>query len=132
MTVSARFDGRVFVPDGPIDLPVGHRVWVVPEPASAELDDAPPDVREFCIAHDVVGAVAKLRRLAQEEMSGLTGTKLRIQADPESDASWVVVEAQVASTVEAVLADSDAVLRRWIGVTEPRERDHITFTTAFA
>lgn len=32
MTVTARFDGRVFVPDGPVDLPVGRKVRVVLEP----------------------------------------------------------------------------------------------------
>jgi hypothetical protein len=33
MTVTAHFDGRVFVPDGPVDLPVGHRVRVTSDPA---------------------------------------------------------------------------------------------------
>jgi hypothetical protein len=33
MKVRAHFDGRVFVPDGPVDLPVGHPVRVVLEPA---------------------------------------------------------------------------------------------------
>jgi hypothetical protein len=27
-TVKARFDGRVFVPEGPVDLPVGHVVEI--------------------------------------------------------------------------------------------------------
>ena len=28
ITVKARFDGRVFVPEGPVDLPVGHAVEI--------------------------------------------------------------------------------------------------------
>ncbi len=31
MTVTAHFNGQVFVPDGPVDLPVGSRVRVVVE-----------------------------------------------------------------------------------------------------
>ena len=27
-TVSAQFDGRVFVPDSPVDLPVGYRLQI--------------------------------------------------------------------------------------------------------
>ena len=33
MTVTAHFDGRVFVPDEPVDLPVGTPVRIVLEPA---------------------------------------------------------------------------------------------------
>ena len=33
MTITAHFNGQVFVPDGPVDLPVGHRVRVVLEPS---------------------------------------------------------------------------------------------------
>jgi hypothetical protein len=40
MTVKARFDGRVFVPDEPVNLPIGF-VVVIPEtpvePASTEV-----------------------------------------------------------------------------------------------
>jgi hypothetical protein len=39
MTMNAHFDGRVFVPDGPVDLPVGQLVRVVAEPAAGS---APP------------------------------------------------------------------------------------------
>ena len=35
MTVTARFDGLAFVPDGPVDLPVGGRVRVEFEPVAA-------------------------------------------------------------------------------------------------
>ena len=31
MTITAHFNGQVFVPDGPVDLPVGSRVRVVVE-----------------------------------------------------------------------------------------------------
>ena len=33
MTVRARFDGRVFVPEGPVDLPVGFVVEIPDVPA---------------------------------------------------------------------------------------------------
>ena len=133
MTVNAHFDGRVFVPDGPVDLPVGHRVRVVPEPAAApDLDGASPEVRDFCAAHELLGPVAELRKLAREEMSGLTGTELRIPADPETDESWLVVTAHLPAESPNLLAEFDAVLRRWIGKTEPRARDWITFTFALA
>ena len=131
MTVNARFDGRVFVPDGPVDLPIGHRVRVVPDPAHAqELDGASPEVRDFCSAHDLFGPVAELRRLAREEMTGLTGTELWIQTDPETGESWLVVEARLPAESPNVLAEYKAVVRRWIEVTEPRARDRITFTVA--
>jgi hypothetical protein len=42
MTVTAHFDGRVFVPDGPVDLPVGQRVRIVEEPS-----DTPPVTDPF-------------------------------------------------------------------------------------
>jgi hypothetical protein len=32
MTVTAHYDGRVFVPDGPVDLPVGTSVRIIPAP----------------------------------------------------------------------------------------------------
>jgi len=41
-TVKARFDGRVFVPDGPVDLPVGCELEIiVPAPAPAEPVNRP-------------------------------------------------------------------------------------------
>jgi len=52
MTVTAHFDGRVFVPDCPVDLPIGRRVRLVLEPELpnapladllAELDKLPPN-----------------------------------------------------------------------------------------
>jgi hypothetical protein len=132
MTVSAHFDGRVFVPDRPVDLPVGHRVRVVPEPAATELDGASPEVRDFCAAHDLVGPVAELRKLAREEMSGLTGTELWIQADPETGETWLVVTAHLPAESPNVLTEYKAVVRRWIEVTEPRARDRITFTFGLA
>jgi hypothetical protein len=129
MTVNAHFDGRVFVPDGPVDLPVGHRVRVVPEPAAApELDGASPEVRDFCAAHGLFGPVAQLRQLAREHMSGLTGTELWVQADPETGESWLVVEARLGAASSTVLAEYNALLRRWIEMTEPRTRDLMRFT----
>jgi hypothetical protein len=129
MTVSAHFDGRVFVPDGPVDLPVGRRVRVVPEPADGPKPDGmPPEVRDFCAAHGLAGPVAELVRLAREEMPGLTDAVVRLQSDPESEESWVVVEARLAGGPSKVLAEYKAVIRRWIDITEPRARDLVRFT----
>ena len=36
-TVTARFDGRVFVPEGPVELPVGQVVQIVPVPPADDL-----------------------------------------------------------------------------------------------
>jgi len=133
MAIGAHFDGRVFVPDGPIDLPVGHRVRVVPEPdGGRELDSAPPEVRDFCTSHDLAGPVAELQRLVREEMTGLTGTELRIQTDPESGEKWLVVAAHLPAGSANVLAEYNAVVRRWVEATEPRDRDWITFTVALS
>ena len=41
MTVTAHFNGRVFVPDEPVDLPVGSRVRVTPEPAETPTEHHP-------------------------------------------------------------------------------------------
>jgi hypothetical protein len=129
MTIGAHFDGRVFVPDGPIDLPVGHRVRVVAESdASPELESTPPEVRDFCTAHDLAGPVAQLRQLARDHMSGVTGTDLWVQTDPESGESWLVVEARVAATLSTVLVEYKALLGRWIEATAPRVRDLVRFT----
>jgi hypothetical protein len=133
MTIGAHFDGRVFVPDGPIDLPVGHRVRVVPElAADPALDGATPEVRDFCTAHDLAGPVEQLRQLARDHMSGLTGTELWVQTDPESGESWLVVEARVAAGPASVLADYNAVLRRWVEATEPPVRDRVCLTITLA
>ena len=41
-TIKARFDGRVFVPQGPVDLPVGCELEIaIPAPASADQADVP-------------------------------------------------------------------------------------------
>jgi hypothetical protein len=42
MTITARFDGRVFVPDGPVDLPAGRRVQILVD--SGEAPVAPPNL----------------------------------------------------------------------------------------
>jgi hypothetical protein len=132
MMIEAHFDGRVFVPDGPIDLPVGHRVRVVPEPTAADLGEASTEVGDFIVAHDLAGPVAELRRLAREEMAGLMGTELWIQADPETGESWLVVTGQLPAESPNVLGEYKAVVRRWIEMTEPRVRDRITFSFALA
>jgi hypothetical protein len=131
MTIGAHFDGRVFVPDGPIDLPVGHRVRVVAESADGpEL--ASPEVRDFCAAYDLGGPVSRLQALAHQGMSGLTDIELRVQTDPESGESWVVVEARIAAGSRHVLDEYKIVLQRWIEATEPQARDRICFTFAVA
>jgi len=41
-TIKARFDGHVFIPEGPVDLPVGCELEIVlPEPASPKEAQAP-------------------------------------------------------------------------------------------
>jgi hypothetical protein len=133
MTVNAHFDGRVFVPDGPVDLPVGHRVRVVAEPATgSDLEGASAAVRDFCAAHDLAGPVEQLRQLAREHMSGLIDTDLWVQADPESGESWLVVEAHLPAGSASVLAQHNAVVRRWIEMTQPRVRDRVCLTFALA
>ena len=133
MTVNARFDGRVFVPDGPVDLPVGHRVRVVAEPAAAPgLDGAAPEVRDFCATHDLAVPVSQLVQLAREEMSGVTGFDLRVERDWDSDESWLVVTARLVPYGPSLRAEHASALRRWIGITEPQARDRVCFTFAVA
>lgn len=100
------------------------------EPAAADLAGASPEVRDYCAAHNLAGPVEQLRQLAREEMSGLTGTELWIQADPETGESWLVVTAHLSAGSANVLAEYKAVVRRWIEATEPPARDRITFTFA--
>jgi hypothetical protein len=54
MTITARFDGQVFVPEGPVDLPAGRRVQVVVEPA----EEAP-----IAAASTLTALVAEMHRL---------------------------------------------------------------------
>jgi hypothetical protein len=42
-TISAHFDGKVIVPDEPIDLPAGQRVYVLVYPAEPEKPAGPAD-----------------------------------------------------------------------------------------
>lgn len=43
-TIRAVFDGKVFVPDQPVDLPVGEAVDVIPVDAAVRaLEQCPPD-----------------------------------------------------------------------------------------
>lgn len=41
MTLTAHFDGKVFIPEGSVSLPVGRKVWIEVDPA--ELPDDDPD-----------------------------------------------------------------------------------------
>jgi hypothetical protein len=56
MTITARFDGRVFVPEGPVDLPAGRRVQLVVEPAEVTPAVASPPL---------TGLMAELGRLPE-------------------------------------------------------------------
>lgn len=46
VAINAKFNGRVFVPDGPVDLPLGQRVTVstdvLPEPTAVPLPPGTP------------------------------------------------------------------------------------------
>lgn len=42
ITVKAHFDGRVFVPEGPVNLPVGHVLEIPIVPPSAPAGSEPP------------------------------------------------------------------------------------------
>jgi hypothetical protein len=42
MTVRARFDGRVFVPEGPVDLPVGFVVEIPDTPVEPKSSEITP------------------------------------------------------------------------------------------
>ena len=133
MTIEAHFDGRVFVPDGPINLPVGHRVRVVAEPvAGPDLDGASREVRDFCAAHGLAGPVAQLAQLIREEMSGVKGIDYGVQQDWDSDESWLVVTARLAAYGPTLLAEYNSVVRRWVEVTDPPARDRMCFTFAVA
>jgi hypothetical protein len=128
MSVSARYDGRVLVPDGPVDLPVGRRGRFVPDPDDSRLAGASSDVQEFCAAYDITEPVTRLLQLVRGSMSDLAATHLRIETDPESADSWLVVEAAVKGAGRAVLSEYDAVLRTWIESTDPRARDLVRLT----
>jgi hypothetical protein len=70
-TISAHFDGRVLVPDEPIDLPTGQRLRIQVDLAS----DAEPRFADLLgFAADVPGAPADL---AMQHDHYLTGTPKR-------------------------------------------------------
>ena len=47
-TVTARFDGHVFVPDSPVDLPVGYALEIpIPSPPSESTEQSPSPLAEL-------------------------------------------------------------------------------------
>jgi hypothetical protein len=60
MSVDARFDGKVFVPDGPVDLPIGQKVRVEIEP---EIEKRDPDSQTHLMSLERL--LAKLEQLPE-------------------------------------------------------------------
>ena len=57
MTIKARYDGKVLVPDEPLDLPTDQRVEVDVRPLQAGSDDQPMTAHELATG-EWVGAWA--------------------------------------------------------------------------
>lgn len=47
MSIKAHFDGRVFVPDQPVDLPNGQRVQIQVEPANSTSSTIRPSLPDL-------------------------------------------------------------------------------------
>ena len=64
-TVKARFDGRVFVPEGPVNLPVGHllEIGLEPGPLVGRIVREVYEMQLDGRVTDLPGALQEARRL---------------------------------------------------------------------
>ena len=101
MTMLAHFDGRVFVPDGPVALSVGHKVRVEAEPID-EIDDDP----------DPPGTIGDPQHNDPESIARWIAESDAIPAaviTPEEEADWLEYRKQQNVLHEAKM---DALIKR--------------------
>ena len=101
MTISAHFDGRVFVPDGPVPFLIGRKVRVEAEPVD-EIDDDP----------DPPGTLGDEQRNDPESIARWIAEWVSIPAAymaPEEEADWLAYRKEQNVLNEAKM---DALIKR--------------------
>jgi len=82
------------------------------------------DVDEFCRDKGIASDRDYLASLALKYFPGPVEIEFRVESDPESDETWLVVEAaHVDPTM--VLEAYNSLLQEWIENTSPRSREHL-------
>lgn len=81
MTMSAHFDGKVFIPEGAVTLPVGRKVRIEVDPPDLADDDPDPPGTEGDPQHNDPESIAKWI----EEMRSIPAAVM----SPEEEAEWL-------------------------------------------
>ena len=97
-----------------------------------ESSEQPEDVLDYCRSHDVLFETRETLQLAHRYFPMGSTTELRIERDPESDESWLLMVATVFGTVELAMAAYLEFVEKWVEVTPSAARDRIRIAVHIA
>jgi hypothetical protein len=83
--------------------------------ALPRLPALPPDIAEFCHAHNIRQHVETGVDLARQTFSSATEIGFRLSEDPEGEQEKLVISVIVDGTVEQAFADYNRFVERWVG-----------------
>ena len=105
----------------------------IPPEREPMVIEPPAEVLDFCLAHQLSHGFQQAVELIQQHFSRLSEIVPRMQSEPETGETWIVIDAVVSSTSVAELhAEYNSLVEAWVQVSETRVLDHITITTSFA
>ena len=92
------------------------------------LDIAPLEVKRFVSAHKISAEVRLAEQLVKGSFPSGSVPTLQIEADPEAEEKWLVIDIAVRCDVDAALLAYNEVVSQWIAAAPPEARNLVRIT----
>jgi hypothetical protein len=79
----------------------------------------PVDVLMYCESHQLTSHLESAIRIAEQAFAPVLGWQISLEADPEIDETYVVIDIAVSATVDEVLQRRREYTRRWVSTATP-------------
>jgi hypothetical protein len=115
---------EIAMPIAPQDL----NAAVLPECVADTMGpaDESAEVRQFCARHSIEKLAETARELVQRAFRP-DRILMDLGADPEGDAEWLVIRAEVRGSVDEVLDRYSACKKEWVRVAPPAKLGLVRF-----
>jgi hypothetical protein len=92
----------------------------------------PGDVLEFASQRQLLPHLERALRLAESTFLTIRQLSMGVEADPDSDEQYIVIDVTMDLEADEVLRRDDAYTRAWVASTPPDVRSHIRLLYHFA
>jgi hypothetical protein len=97
-----------------------------PFKAKSENISYTPEATEYCKQHGMESLIAKAVQLAEKHFAP-SSLLVYLSGDPDGDDVWLVVQSDVAGTVDQVLRTYDHLKTEWLGSVASEQSSTVRF-----